>query len=132
MKKHVFLELKNKACCGDMEAQFSLAQTILGKGGDIEEAVKWYHEAARQGHVEAQYMMGLSFIHDHNEDAAIEWFRKAAGNGHRRAQFWLAQTILDKGGDIEEAVKWLRKAAEQGFAPARVWLKKDARFRDYK
>ena len=135
MNERDFHELKDKACSGDIEAQFKLGECYKTGNGvemDEEEADKWYHEAARQGHIEAQYMFGLSCSLNENEDAAIEWLRKAAEKGHVGAQFSLSQTILGIDGDIEEAVKWLRKAAEQGDDRARLCLEHDVRVRDYK
>ena len=135
MNEQEFHELKDKACSGDMEAQFKLGECYKSGNGvemDEEEADEWYLEAARQGHIEAQYMFGLSCSLNDEKDAAIEWLRKAAEKGHVPAQFYLALTILDRDGGTEEAVKWLRKAAENGHGGARLCLKKDARVRDYK
>lgn len=135
MNEQEFHELRDKAYSGDMEAQFKLGECYKSGNGvemDEEEADKWYLEAARQGHIEAQYMFGLRCSLNENEDVAIEWLRKAAEQGHTEAQFFLSQTILGIDGDIEEAVKWLRKAAEQGDERARLCLENDARVRDYK
>ncbi|UCE31502.1 MAG: sel1 repeat family protein, partial [Burkholderiales bacterium] len=52
-------------------------------------AATWYFAAARQGHVEAQYGLGVLFI---------------AGKGVQR--------------DEAEALKWMRRAADQGHADA--------------
>ena len=85
MNEQEYHELKKKACSGDIEAQFELGECYKsgnGVGMDEEKAAKWYHEAARQGHIEAQYMFGLSCSLNDNEDAAIEWLRKAAEQGH--------------------------------------------------
>ena len=60
----------------------------------MSKAVEWYLNAAKQGHVNAQYNLGLCY---------------AVGEG------------VDE--DEEEAVKWLRKAADQGHVDAKKKLK---------
>jgi len=57
--------------------------------------VEWWHQAAEQGDVEAQYNLGMCF------------FKGDCGKQ-----------------DKKEAVKWLRKAAEQGCEEAKDALRK--------
>lgn len=61
-----------------------------------QEAAKWYFEAARRGHPEAEYGLGLLFL---------------AGKG----------VVQDQ----EEAMRWIRSAAEHGHAGARSFLGSD-------
>ena len=60
----------------------------------MSKAVKWWHQAAEQGDVEAQYNLGLCYF-----------------KGDYGKQ------------DTKEAVKWLRKAAEQGYENAKDALR---------
>ena len=57
-------------------------------------AAQWYFEAARQGHAEAQYSLGILFL---------------TGTG----------VVQDQ----KEAERWIRKAAEQGHADAGLYLR---------
>jgi hypothetical protein len=60
---------------------------------DHAEAARWYRFAAEQGHVSAQYNLGVCFEHgegvatDHVE--AVRWFRLAAAQGDAYAQYIL-------------------------------------------
>jgi tetratricopeptide (TPR) repeat protein len=57
---------------------------------DDAEALKWYRKAAEQGHVSAQYNLGVMYgkgegvTQDYAE--ALKWYRKAAEQGHAKAQ----------------------------------------------
>ena len=59
-------------------------------------AVKWYRKAAEQGHVRAQFYLGLIC---------------ERGIGAERL-----------GRDRAEAEKWIKKAAEHGYGPAMCWM----------
>lgn len=76
---------------------------------------------AEQGHVRAQFAIGVMYAHgqgvpqDHRE-AAI-WYRKAAEQGYVMAQSNLGKLYAQGRGvpqDFREAASWFRKAAEQG------------------
>jgi TPR repeat protein len=47
--------------------------------------VRWYQKAAKQGHAEAQYRLGVAYVYgkgvpqDYAE--AVRWYRKAADQG---------------------------------------------------
>ena len=62
--------------------------------GDYEKAVKLFHQAAEQGHVSAQYNLGLMYAKGEgvaqNHKKAIKWWRQAAEQGDAEAQFTLA------------------------------------------
>jgi TPR repeat protein len=66
-----------------------------GVGQDYKEAVRWYLEAAGQGHAQAQFNLGLMY----SKGDEIEL-------------------------DYKEAVKWYNKAAEQGIDYAKEILKR--------
>jgi TPR repeat protein len=54
----------------------------------------WFHKAARGGHLEAKYYMGLSFLQGRGVKKQIHlaryWFKQASNHGHIRAIFYLA------------------------------------------
>ena len=89
------------------------------------EAVKYFSQAAEQGHAEAQCSLGLCYYNgygvpqDYNK--AVEWFRKAAEQGNAMAQSNLGVCYSKGYGVLEDdskAVELFRKAAEQGNAYA--------------
>ena len=113
---------------GDADAQFRLAEfyykrheECCGAEADLEEAVKWYQEAAGRGDARAQfeigwfYQSGEGIGEDHEK--AVGWYRISAEQGYARAQYWLGWCYQYGWGveaDLEEAVKWYGIAAEQG------------------
>ncbi len=118
---------------GDTEAQFTLAVLYnRGDGGlakDMIEAVHWYRKAAEQGHVIAQYNMGIFCATGNglarDSGTAAEWWRMAAMQGHAEAQFNLGLFYAEGTGvnqDPSEAVKWWGMAAKQGLAAAQFNL----------
>ena len=105
--------LKEKADAGDPEAQYQRGKSIIdsyvgGRGYQDEgrvftEAFGWYKKAAEQGHVEAQFHLGLMYKFGEygrnvrpDEAKAIEWFRKAASQGHANAQSYLDTMLADE------------------------------------
>ena len=94
-----------------------------------EEALKYFHKAAKQGNEAAQHNLGLSYelgngvTKDYIE--AVKWYRKAAEQGYANAQRNLGFMYFKGHGvskDYTEAVKWFREAAEQGDAKAQCNL----------
>jgi FimV-like protein len=88
-----------------------------GVNKDSNEAVKWCRKAAEQGHLDAQFQLGLLYnqknesIYDGKE--AERWLRKAAEQGLPDAQLFLGYYYIEFK-DFAEAERWLRKAADQG------------------
>jgi len=102
---------------------------IVGISCTSEEETKPLIAKAEQGHVEAQYNLGLRYNNgqgvpqDYKE--ASKWWRKAAEQGDADAQtllglrYALGQGVLK---DDKEAVKWYLTKAEQGDADAQTLL----------
>ncbi|MBQ9904381.1 MAG: sel1 repeat family protein, partial [Synergistaceae bacterium] len=83
-----------------------------------------------QGHVGAQYMLGVMYCAGvgvrEDKSEAVKWYRKAAEQGYVCAQYDLGNMYRYGWGvpkDKSEAVQWYRKAAEQGNYPAKDALK---------
>jgi TPR repeat protein len=61
-----------------------------GVAKDLVEAVKWHHKAAKQGHADAQFNLGMRFKNGQgvakDPVEAVKWYRKAAEQGHADAQ----------------------------------------------
>ena len=77
---------------------------------------------AKQGHLEAQYVLGMCHLHGVQQDkstkSAASWLSKAANSGHIAAQFQIGLLWLEGKGvtqqDETEATKWLQRAAAAG------------------
>lgn len=72
----------------DSENQFKKAVSFAASQ-DINQSIKWLNKAAKQGHSEAQYMLGFSHIEQKIEPNDVEcymWFRLSANQGNENAQ----------------------------------------------
>jgi len=126
--------LLEKTRTKDQEAQFSLGCAYDdGKGvpKDKKKACEWWRKAAQQGHVEAQYRLGKTYIDGSfgilkNWQRARHWLFKAAQHGHVDAQYTLGKAYATgwrSGQNHKIACEWYRKAAEQGHLAAKEDLK---------
>ena len=112
---------------------------------DAAETARWYRKAAGQGHVKAQYNLGVIYDRGYGLAAyevtesrpirpldsfpdpggAAPWYRKAADQGHAKAQYSLG-VLYDRGDgvsqDLVQAAIWYRKAADRGHAKAQYNL----------
>jgi TPR repeat protein len=123
-------DTKSKAEDGDKNAQYELAQNYAN-GTDIieqdyDEAIKWYTQAAEQGHILSQFNLGV--IYNSGEEverdpfAAVKWWSKAAEKGYAPAQYNLG-LMYDSGQGVDRrntdtALQWWKKAADQGLPDA--------------
>lgn len=87
---------------------------------DYARAVLEWMPIASQGHVLAQYNLGLLYFRGYgvpqSNSEAVKWWRKAAEQNHVKAQQWLGWAYANGRGvaeDFQEAGKWFRAAAEQ-------------------
>jgi len=57
---------------------------------DEVEAVKWWHKAADQGNIDAQFNLGIAYSRGDgvakNESESIKWYRRAADQGDTNAR----------------------------------------------
>ena len=90
--------------------------------GDYSTAIKEWTPFAKQGHVKAQYNLGLLYhngegiIQDYKQ--AIKWYIAAAKQGHDIAQYSLGQLYRKGEGviqDYKEAAKWYMLSAKHKF-----------------
>ena len=114
---------ESKAENGSPEAQYGLALHYYSEDDSqsMEEAVKWLHKAAEQGHADAQYVLGTCYCSGKgvpvDRTEAIRWWMKAAEQGDAMAQYMLGDAFAHGEGVPEnyvEAIEWYEKAAEQG------------------
>ena len=117
---------------GDRDAQFNLG-AMYAEGThrpfvakNIGDAIKWYHLAAENNHVEAQVNLALIYYYGvdgtpRNYEEAVKWFERAADQGDPKAQYLLGDCLYIGRGtkkDKTSAIELYRKSAQQGFAEA--------------
>lgn len=79
---------------GLADAQYDLAsQYMLGEiiPQDNDLAADWYETAAMQGHIAAQFNLGVLYANAKQYANARYWWEKAADNGHENAQLNLTR-----------------------------------------
>jgi TPR repeat protein len=110
-------------------ADYQKGKTAYNRG-DYATALLEFRPLAEQGHVDAQFHLGIMYEYGESVPkdyrTAVKWFRLAAEQGHAFAQsnlgvmYEIGQGVPQ---DDKTAVKWYRLAAEQGHAGARNNLK---------
>lgn len=93
------------------------------------QAAESFHEAALQGHPEAQLMLGLCIMEgygvEQNRAESVKWLRAAADQGDPDALFFLASCYFKGEGvdrNLTEAFGLIRKAAAKGNVMAQCNL----------
>lgn len=130
--------LRQSAQSGLTEAQYVLGYHLVRESpdpDDISEGKVWLNNAARSGHKQAEFWLGLTYlneyyrsVNDRNRQAsyrlAVEWLSRAADIGGsateisldarvRLGQLYLARSIQDpQGWDL------LMEAADKDYGPA--------------
>ncbi|MFQ5570950.1 MAG: caspase family protein [Rhodothermales bacterium] len=98
--------------------------------GNYDEAVRWYRQAAEQGHAEAQETLGNFYYNGWNTvppdyAESVRWYRRAAEQGHVEAQTSLGIMYASGWGvaqNYTEAFRWIRPPADQGDLRAQTYL----------
>ena len=93
-------DLMIAATQGDAEAQYNLAiayyVALIPRN---KKAACWFEKAARQGHAEAQQMLGTLYLCGtgvkSDIDLAISWYTSAAKNGSKTAKQWLEEHNIE-------------------------------------
>lgn len=106
---------------GDRDAQFKVGVLFTNNQfdpPDYEHAVYWYKQAARQGHVLAQYNLGHQYLAGvgvaKNEKSGVRWWLAAAKQDHALAQFNVGRAYYLGIGleqDHKRSKYWFRRAA---------------------
>ena len=94
---------------------------ILHDDGDREMATYNFRKAAKEGHPEGEYRLGLAYYEGngipHSWESAILWFEKAAEHGHARALEYLARIYhygIGTERNIMRALELYIQSAESG------------------
>lgn len=104
---------------GDANAQVWLARTLF-LSNELEEAVVWLGRAADKGHLDAQTLLGLSYLTGRavtrSPEEALNWLRMAAEKNYPKAEGLLGLALITAAEvrNEEEGRRWARKAAEDG------------------
>jgi uncharacterized protein len=116
------------AAKGNADAAFNLAQAYrLGRGVplDLAEAQRWYEQAARSGHAEAQTSLGMLLFQNGNRAGALRWLSQAADKGEPRAMLLYGTALFNGDGvkmDRVRAYALVSRAAAEGLPAARTTL----------
>jgi cell division septation protein DedD len=116
------------AAKGQADAAFNLGQAYkLGRGVpiDLAQAQRFYEQAARGGHLEAQTSLGLLLFQNGGRVPAMRWLKQAADSGEPRAMLVYGTALFNGDGvpvDRIRAYALVSRAAAQGLAPARITL----------
>ena len=108
----------NLARQGNGEAQYTLALYYgLGAPPDLTKVAEWLLKSAKQGHPQAQLILGHERYFRQDYADAVKWYRLAAEQGDAAAQSKLGDMYYQGEGlaqDYAEAARWYRRAAQQG------------------
>lgn len=116
------------AAKGQADAAFNLGQAYkLGRGvpADLAEAQRFYEQAARAGHLEAQTSLGLLLFQNNNRTAALRWLKQASDSGEPRAMLVYGTALFNGDGVAEDRIRayaLVSRSAAQGLAPAKTTL----------
>jgi hypothetical protein len=112
----------------------------MGVSKDAATAMRWYREAAEEGHPNSQFHMGVAYanaIHVARDDSlALEWMLRSAKQGDAQAQYQIGRIYANGIGvqrDDATAFFWLtlayrngEAAAEEALRSIAPWLSPDA------
>lgn len=113
---------------GDADAAYNLGHAYrLGRGvpQDMATAERYYRQAARSGHTEAQAMYGLLLFQNGRREEAMPFVQRAAEHGDPRAQYVYGTALFN--GDLvardwPRAYAYMSRAAAAGLPYARTQL----------
>lgn len=116
------------AAKGQADAAYNLGQAYkLGRGvpADLAQAQRFYEQAARGGHLEAQTSLGLMLFQNGNRAEALRWLKQSSDSGEPRAMLIYGTALFNGDGVTEDRVRayaLVSRAAAQGLAPAKITL----------
>ncbi len=110
----------------ELEQLYRMGLECQDDGNDAA-ALQYFKKAAENGHVMAQFSLGMIFERgslaaEQDLGQAMYWYKSAAQAGDPGAQFNLGYLYLQDPDQQEEGLKWMRSAAEQGDEAAREYI----------
>lgn len=123
-------EIYTKAANGNKDYQFKFACHYIENEDckpSMKKSIFWLKEAAKQGHLEAMYSLGLLFENPltcvgQDYKQAIYWYTKAANKGHRQSQFQLGffhQYGYGVEKNLDTALNWYLKKESKDHIPSK-------------
>ncbi|MBI3229971.1 MAG: sel1 repeat family protein [Burkholderiales bacterium] len=125
-------ELKRAAAENRVAAQRALAEVLLHKLETAQEGMRYAEQAANNGDVAAQYMLGKAYFDGSGTITRVpdmararHWLEVAAEHQHAQAMYLLG--LMHKSGyggsvDYAASVKWLARAVQLGHPEAMFML----------
>jgi cell division septation protein DedD len=113
---------------GNADAAFNMGQAFkLGRGvpADLAAAQRYYEQAGRAGHTEAQTSLGLLLFQNGNRSGALRWLKAAANAGEPRAMLVYGTALFNGDGVPENRVQayaLVSRAAAKGLPAAKSTL----------
>ena len=113
---------------GNADAQFDLGEAYrLGRGVPINlgAATTWFERAAKQGHIDAQRILGLLLFQNADRVNGLKWLKIAANRDDAGAMLVYGTALVNGDGVKRDPVlgySFVSRAAAKGFAPARDTL----------
>jgi TPR repeat protein len=126
-------ELSPQELCKQGKLFYAMAETEANfnkKAKLYQQAQHSYEKAAKKGHIEANFNLGLMYYYGNGgiKDIgyALQRFTQAARQGHSRSQYFVGKLYSEGQGSVEEdiieGIKWYQRAAHQGLAEAQLEL----------
>jgi TPR repeat protein len=113
---------------GNADAQFDLGEAYrLGRGVPINlgAAATWFERAAKQGHLDAQRILGLLLFQNGDRVNGLKWLKMAATRDDAGAMLVYGTALVNGDGVKRDPVlgySFVTRAAAKGFAPAKDTL----------
>jgi hypothetical protein len=114
--------LVERATSGGATDSYKLAKRL----GEDSEATFWFLKAAKLGHIESQFLVGILYFNgiggvEKDFSAAMEWFSKAADQGHVRAKEYVKYLEpkldeLEEKRRISQGASWPNGSAGKAFS----------------
>ena len=135
MESSTLLLLQQSAGQGYIPAQYNLGSAFyngwFGMDKDIEEAVRWYLKAARQGYEPALLNLVQMILNDESmsegqKAATSELLEYFVSKGHVKSWYYLGLMHFKGKGTFKQnnqtALFWLHRAAREGVMDAQVYF----------
>ncbi len=110
---------------GNADAQFDLGEAYrLGRGVTISlgAATTWFERAAKQGHIDAQRILGLLLFQNGDRVNGLKWLKMAADRDDPGALLIYGTALVNGDGVKRDPIlgySYVSRAATKGFAPAK-------------